>query len=64
MFKNLFSFDDNLGLTQQEYDEAIDGLLEKGIIESKIVDGELCYALTSSGLAVRKHSFSDPKTRN
>ena len=48
------------GLTQFEYDSAMAGLIEKGLVE---VDKEEYY-LNEMGIMVAEHLDSDPKLQN
>ena len=68
MFKNeskLFAAEDMKHLTLPEIEQAIKGLLAKGLIEvCEVVDGKEKYRLTSLGRQVHKHTGSKPSTRN
>jgi hypothetical protein len=51
-------------LDDQSYEDAIQGLLEKGMIEVVECDGHPSYRITMAGYAYIQHCDSDPKTRN
>jgi hypothetical protein len=68
MFKNEgkpFAAEDMKHLTLPEIEQAIKGLLAKGLIEvCEIVDGKEKYKLTALGRKVNYHIGSNPSTRN
>jgi len=56
-------------MSNKEYDEAditsaLTALVNKGLVEEVIVDGEIQYRLTSIGEKVADHLGSDSKDRN
>lgn len=53
-----------LNLTDDEFNQGIKSLIEKGLVEEVIVNDEVLYKLTSNGKIVGKHMMSDPKTKN
>ena len=59
-----FSYSANSGMSEAAFDEAIQGLIEKGIVEEVVIDGEVHYQLTPLGLAIGPHLESDPSTQN
>jgi hypothetical protein len=64
---NILIYDNDLidgELTQVEFDEAIDGLLEKGVIETFILNGEVDYRLTAFGKQIAPHMDSNKKNQN
>ena len=52
------------GLTNAQINEAIAGLIDKGLLVSIEKHGETYYKLTSLGEAYGSHMDSDPLTRN
>ena len=60
----LFTKDDVGNMTQEEFDKAIDSLLNKGLIKVVYKDGEPFYSVTQLGEAVQEHIYSNPKNRN
>lgn len=46
------------------FDEAMQSLLDKGLIETIDVDGDIRYRLTTLGLQIQTHMNSDPSQRN
>lgn len=59
-----FSYSASSGMSEKDFDEAIQGLIEKGLVEEVMVDGEVQYRLTLVGQAVGHHMESDPTNRN
>jgi hypothetical protein len=59
-----FSYSETSGMSKAEFDEAIQGLLEKGLVHEVVVDGEIEYQLTDMGTSVGHHLESDPNKRN
>lgn len=51
-------------LPEEEFDTAIAGLLQKGLIEQLTIDGVVHYILTDIGMAVGSHIDSDPSIQN
>lgn len=45
-------------------DDALKSLINKGVVEEIIVNGEPTYKLTPVGMQVIKHMTSDPSVRN
>jgi hypothetical protein len=60
----LFTKDDVGNMTEEEFDEAISGLIDKGLLTVSYEDGEPIYELTQLGEVVHEHILSDPKERN
>lgn len=54
----------DLRMKDDEFDTAIKGLLEKGLMEEQVIDNEPHYRITDLGKSVHKHSASDPKNQN
>lgn len=66
---DVFSFDGMMDLLRTKYSStdvlmAISGLLDKGLLEEVLVNGQVKYKLTSSGFAVKNHMTSKPSSRN
>jgi hypothetical protein len=53
-----------LDMTEEEFEEAIDGLIEKGFLVPTMKDGRISYELTPQAIAFQQHETSDPKVRN
>jgi hypothetical protein len=51
-------------LPSEEFDLAVAGLLQKGLIKQLVIDGVVHYILTDMGAAVGQHIDSDPSTQN
>ncbi|CAB4196732.1 hypothetical protein UFOVP1290_252 [uncultured Caudovirales phage] len=51
-------------LTEGEVDQALQSLIDKGLVEKIIIDGVEKFQLTMLGLAARLHEGSNPETRN
>lgn len=51
-------------MSDQAFEEAMKGLLEKGLVEEKIIDGVKHYRVTSVGEVVYDHAKGDPSERN
>lgn len=60
----LFNFDDNFDLSKSDFDKAVKGLIEHGLLESVVVDGEIFYKLNNLGLQVVSHLYTDNKFKN
>lgn len=59
-----FAYSKTSGMSEDEFNEAIQGLIEKGLVEEVMVDGEVQYRLTMVGQAVGAHMESEPAVRN
>lgn len=46
------------------FDQAIQSLLDKGLVETIDVNGDIHYRLTTLGLQIQNHLNSDPSQRN
>lgn len=57
---NSDDWDDSL----EEFDEGIKGLIDKGIVEEIIIDGEINYQLTNVGLQLGPHLNSSLAEQN
>jgi hypothetical protein len=57
-------YTDYTDYTDEEFDEAISGLLEKGLIEKSTKDGIIYYELTTLGNFISDHIYSELSTRN
>ena len=64
MKKEPFAYSNESGMSESDFDEAIKGLIEKGLVEEVMVDGEVHYRLTLEGQAVGQHMESNPADRN
>ena len=51
-------------LPDDEFDRAIAGLLQKGLIEQLTIDGVVHYMLTDIGMVIGSHIDSDPSEQN
>lgn len=49
---------------KSEFDEAMNGLINKGLAERVMVEGKEFFCLTSAGESVSVHMHTDPSTRN
>ena len=47
-----------------DFSDAIQSLVDKGLMEAYTNNGKVCYRLTSDGNAVARHMDSNPSTRN
>ena len=61
--KDLFSMED-VGMSKSEFDLAIKGLIEKGLVEEVIVGDEVNYRLTDICIKLESHLDSDIKDQN
>jgi len=61
---DLIENQDLADLSADDLTQALNSLIERGIIEKVEADGGPRYRLTKFGVAVKKHSDSDPKERN
>ena len=59
----IFSSKDS-DMNKQEFMLAIEGLIDKGLVEEVIIDGERHYRLTEIGLMIGKHLDSNIKDQN
>jgi hypothetical protein len=65
MKKNKAPFSrDDVNMSDAEFNLAMSGLLEKGLVEELIIDGILHYQITELGLQVGSHMYSDHHTQN
>ena len=55
---------DDVEMSDEEFEIAMRGLIDKGLAEKIIVDNEIHYIITDLGLAVGSHLDSDPATQN
>lgn len=55
---------DDVEMSDEEFEIAMRGLIDKGLAEKIIVDNETHYIITDLGLAVGSHLDSDPATQN
>lgn len=51
-------------LSSSDFDKAISGLLDKGLVEKLIIDGVEHFILTDIGAAIGQHMDSDPSKQN
>ena len=51
-------------LSEDEFNLAISGLMEKGLVELTVIDGVTHYILTDMGAAIGQHMDSDPSKQN
>lgn len=51
-------------LSNEEFNLAISGLIEKGLVEEIIIDGIQYYMLTDMGAAIGSHIDSNPANHN
>lgn len=54
----------SLRMDDQEFDKAMQSLLEKGLMEEKDFDGIKHYRITQLGKEVYPHVSSEPSERN
>jgi DNA-binding HxlR family transcriptional regulator len=59
-----FAYSPTSGMSQKDFDEAIDGLIEKGMVQKVVIDGEVQYKLTALGQAVGGHLDSNHSDKN
>lgn len=65
MFKEKFSFKkEDVAMNDMEFDLAINGLIDKGLVKEEIIDGKILYYLTDIGFLVSTHIDSDSSLRN
>ena len=65
MFKEKISFKkEDCGMTEDDFNLAIDGLIEKGLVKEEIIEGKIFYYLTDIGVGVGSHIESDYSNRN
>lgn len=53
-----------LELSVDEYYEAIQGLIDKGLVKKVVSDSEISYELTDIGYEIGSHLGSDPINQN
>lgn len=63
MSKNLFSFP-NSDMTEEEFNEAMSGLISKGLAVRTVVEDREFFFLTPLGQIVSSHTRTDPSQRN
>lgn len=63
MNKNLFSFSDS-DLTEEEFNEAMHGLINKGLAVCTVIKDKEFFSLTQLGKIVSGHTRTDPSKRN
>ncbi len=51
-------------MTDEEFGSAVQGLLEKGLVKEKLIDGVKHYRITKLGRVYFKHTYSKPAERN
>ena len=51
-------------MSDEEFEIAMNGLIEKGLAEKIIIDDEIHYMITDLGLAIGSHLDSDPCNQN
>lgn len=51
-------------MTVEEFDKAMKGLVEKGLMEEVMINGQPFYRLTPTGREVGKHMHSTIKEQN
>ena len=61
--KDTFSIED-IGMSKTEFDLAIKGLIEKGLVEEVIVGDEVNYRLTDVCIKLESHLDSDISEQN
>lgn len=54
----------DVDMSDSEFNTAMSGLLDKGLVEEFIIDGIVYYMITDLGLKIGSHLDSDPKTQN
>jgi predicted transcriptional regulator with HTH domain len=62
--KNYFEEKDIKGLTQVEFQVAMIGLIEKGLMEEVEMNGKKLYRPTALARKMKSHLNSNPKTQN
>lgn len=63
MKKNLFGFSDS-DMTEEEFNEAMIGLISKGLAGRTVVEDKELFYLTPLGKIVSSHTRTDPSQRN
>jgi hypothetical protein len=63
MNKNLFSFP-FAGMTKNDFNEAMTGLIDKGLAIRVMLEGKEFFSLTPLGQVVNKHARGDASKRN
>jgi len=61
---NSFFGKGDMNISDSLFNEAIAGLISKGLVTEHFINGQVCYKLTELGLIYGEQSISDPKTRN
>lgn len=59
-----FTYETIMGLSNKEFKEAVSNLIDKGIVEEVIIDGEVEYKVTYIGLQIYNHLYSDKSEQN
>ena len=54
----------NSSISQKDFDEAILGLLDKGLVEEKEINGKTEYVVTYIGEMISNNLASNPSFRN
>lgn len=61
--KTEFNYED-LNLSKKDFELAVKGLIDKGLLEEVLIEGQIKYRLTKIGMIVGGHLDSDPKFQN
>jgi hypothetical protein len=51
-------------MSDEEFEIAVNGLIDKGMAEKIIIDNEIHYMITDLGLEIGSHLDSDPSNQN
>lgn len=63
-YDELFTSSDITTMSQADFDEAIKGLIAKGIMEEVVVDGEVKYRMSKLVRGIAPHLNSNAKDQN
>jgi len=64
MSDNLFGFPGGEDWNEDEFNEAMNGLIEKGLAKRVMVGNKEFFSITALGEAVSRHMHADPKMKN
>ena len=64
MENDFFNYSVDSGVSEQDFKTALQGLIEKGLVQEIVEDGQIKYKLTPMGRAVGKHLDSNHSDKN
>ena len=64
MENDYFNYSEDGGISEQDFKDAIQGLIEKGLVQEIVEDGQIKYKLTPTGRAVAHHLDLNHSNKN